>query len=62
MISQNQNYVQVVSERPGSGTGEKILVDAYGKEWKLVYGFSDASNTTIPQKHGIYDGFGIRID
>ena len=62
MVPARPNYVQVVSERPGSGTGEKILVDAYGKEWKLVYGFSDGSNTTIPQKHGIYDGFGIRID
>ena len=61
MISQNQNYVQVVSERPGSGTGEKILVDAYGKEWKLVYGFPNISDT-VQKRYGVYDGFGIRID
>ena len=62
MAPTSEKYVQIVSERPGSGTAETILVDAYGREWKQDYGFPDASDTTIPQRHGVYDGFGIRID
>lgn len=62
MTPTSEKYFQIVSERPGSGTAETILVDAYGREWKQAYGFSDASSTTIPGRYGVYDGYGIRFE